>query len=57
MLCAELNHVDDEPQMRFGRVDPLLLCDVLLQDVVLERAPEIFPVDALFFSGDEEKSK
>jgi hypothetical protein len=35
---APLDHVGDEPQRRLRREDPLLLRDVLLQDVGLHRA-------------------
>src|SRR6266540_1216917 len=40
---AELERVDHEPHRRLGREDPLLLRLVLLQDVVLDRAPERRP--------------
>ena len=35
---AEGHEVADQPQMGPGREDPLLLCDVLLEDVCLQRA-------------------
>src|SRR5262249_14153046 len=37
---AELDHVDDEPHRRLGREDELLLRDVLLEDVRLDRPAE-----------------
>ena len=37
---AEGDHVGDQPHRRLHRVDELLLGDVLLEDVVLEGAPE-----------------
>jgi hypothetical protein len=47
---AELDHVDDEPQRRLRRKDPLLLGDVLLEDVGLGRAPEPVARDALLLA-------
>jgi hypothetical protein len=43
LLGAESNHVDDDPQGRPGWIDPLLLCDVLLQDIVLDGAAHLRP--------------
>ncbi len=37
---AEVDHVDNEPQVWLGREDPLFLGDVLLENVVLQSAPE-----------------
>jgi len=43
--------------MGFRRKHPFLLGDVLLQDVVLERAAQVLPVHALLFGGHQEKSE
>ncbi len=51
LVRAELDHVRDEPHARLGREDVLLLRDVLLQDVRLDRAAERFPRHALLL-GD-----
>ncbi len=47
---AELDHVDDEPHGRLGREDPLLLRDVLLEDVRLGGAAELVSRDALLLA-------
>ena len=47
---AELDHVDDEPHRRLGREDPLLLRDVLLEDVRLGGAAELVARDALLLA-------
>jgi hypothetical protein len=44
---AELDHVGHEPHGGLGREDPLLLRDVLLEDVRLDRPPELRARDAL----------
>ena len=48
---AELDHVRDEPHGRLGREDVLLLRDVLLEDVRLDRAAQRRARDALLL-GD-----
>jgi hypothetical protein len=50
---AVLHEVADEAQMGLGLEQPLLLRDVLLEDVGLEGAVEDGRVDALPFGGDE----
>ena len=50
---AELEGVDHQPHRRCWRIDVLLLCDVLLQDVVLQRARDLLPVCALLLRDDE----
>ncbi len=57
---AELDHVHDEPHGRLGRVDPLLLGDVLLEDVRLCSAPEAVARHALLLAdahvvGEEDR--
>ena len=47
---AELDHVDDEPHRRLGREDPLLLRDVLLEDVRLRGAPQLVARHALLLA-------
>ena len=47
---AELDHVDDEPHRRLGREDPLLLRDVLLEDVRLRGAAQLVARDALLLA-------
>ena len=47
---AELDHVDDEPHGRLGREDPLLLRDVLLEDVRLRGAAQLVARDALLLA-------
>ena len=55
---AELDRVGDEPQRRAGRPDPRAAADVLLEDVVLDRAAELRPVDALLLAdGDVEREQ
>jgi hypothetical protein len=44
---AVLHEVADQPQVRLRREQPLLLCDVLLEDVGLQRAVETTDVHAL----------
>ncbi len=44
---AELDGVGDQPQRRLRRPDPGAAGGVLLEDVVLDRAGELFPRDAL----------
>ena len=44
---AELDHVRHQPHRRLGREDPLLLRDVLLEDVVLDRPAQRGSLDAL----------
>jgi hypothetical protein len=51
LLRAELHHVRDEPHGRLGREDPFLLRDVLLEDVRLDRSPELRARDSLLL-GD-----
>ena len=46
-LGAERHQVADQPQVRARREDPLLLRDVLLEDVGLQRAVEALPADPL----------
>ncbi len=50
LLRAELDHVHDEPHRRLGREDPLLLRDVLLEDVRLDRPAELGALDALLLA-------
>src|SRR5712691_2121200 len=57
MLRAELHQVTDQPQMRPRWEDPLLLRDVFLQDVGLERAVQARPIDALAFGRREEEGE
>ena len=47
---AELDHVGDEPHRRLGREDALLLRDVLLEDVRLDRPAELRARDALLLA-------
>jgi hypothetical protein len=52
---AELDGVGDQSQRRAGRPDPRAAAHVLLEDVVLDRARELGPVDALLLAdGDVE---
>ena len=53
VLGAVLHEVADQAQVRLGREQPLLLRDVLLEDVGLQRAVEDPEVDALALGGDE----
>ena len=53
LLGAVLHQVADQPQVRLGREEPLLLGDVLLEDVGLQRAVQRRRVDALALGGDE----
>jgi hypothetical protein len=46
MLGAPLDHVPDQPHRRLDREAPLLLGDVLLEDVRLDRPPEPLGRDA-----------
>ena len=48
-LRAELERIDHQSQGRLGRIDVLLLRDVLFQYVVLQRPREPFPIRALLF--------
>ena len=50
LLRAELDHVRHEPHRRLGREDPLLLRDVLLEDVRLDRPAELGARDALLLA-------
>ena len=50
---AELDRVDDEPHRRLGRVEELLLGDVLLEDVVLDRPLEDGAGHARLLGGDD----
>ena len=50
---AELDHVGHEPHRRVDREAPLLLGDVLLQDVGLDRAGELLGRRALALGGDD----
>ncbi len=50
LLRAELDHVHDEPHRGLGREDPLLLRDVLLEDVRLGGAAETVARDALLLA-------
>ncbi len=54
LVRAKLHHVADESQVRFRWEHPLLLGDVLLQDVVLQRAAQVLPGDALLFGGHQQ---
>ena len=47
---AELDRVGDEPQRRARRPDPRAAAHVLLEDVVLDRAAQLRPVDALLLA-------
>ena len=47
---AELDHVGDEPHRRLGREDVLLLRDVLLEDVRLDRPAQPLARDALLLA-------
>ena len=49
-LGAPLDHVHDEPHRRRGREDPLLLRDVLLEDVRLDGAAEPLERNALLLA-------
>ena len=49
-LRAPLDHVHDEPHRRRGREDPLLLRDVLLEDVRLDGAAQPIERDALLLA-------
>jgi hypothetical protein len=53
VLRAELEQVADEAQVRLGGEEPLLLRDVLLEDVGLQRAVELAEVDALPLGGHD----
>ncbi len=50
---AVLHQIADQAQVRLGREEPLLLGDVLLEDVRLERAVQDGRVDALALGGDQ----
>ena len=50
LLRAELDHVHDEPHRGLGREDPLLLRDVLLEDVRLDRPAELGARHALLLA-------
>ncbi len=50
-LRAPLDHVGDEPHRRLDRKAPLLLGDVLLQDVGLDRAAQRLRREALLLGG------
>ena len=53
VLGAVLHQVADQAQVRLGGEQPLLLRDVLLEDVGLQRAVEDAEVDALALGGDQ----
>ena len=53
ILHAKLEGINHQPHRRLGRVDVFLLRDVLLQDVVLQRAGNFLPVGALFFRNGQ----
>ena len=53
LLGAVLHQVADQAQVRLGGEQPLLLRDVLLEDVGLQRAVELADVDALALGGDQ----
>ena len=46
MPRAPLDHVDHQPHRRIDREAPLLLSDVLLEDVGLDRARQLLGADA-----------
>ena len=48
---APLDHVGDQPHRRLDREAPLLLGDVLLEDVGLDRAAELAPAEIPFSSA------
>ena len=50
---AELEQVADQAEVRLGREHPLLLRDVLLEDVGLQRSVELLPVDPLALGSNE----
>ena len=50
VLRAVLDHVGDQPHRRLDREAPLLLRDVLLEDVGLDRAGELVRADPLAFA-------
>ena len=50
---APLDHVPDQPHRRIDREAPLLLGDVLLEDVGLDRPAELLRTDALALGGDD----
>ncbi len=50
---SELQGIDHQPHGRRGRKDVLLLRDVFLENVVLQRARNLFPIAALFFDGHQ----
>ena len=50
---SELDGVDHQPHGGRGRKDVFLLRDVFLQDVVLQRARDLFPVAALLLDGHQ----
>ena len=50
---AELDHVDHEPHRGLRREDPFLLCDVLLEDVRLDRPAQLRARDTLLLSDTE----
>src|ERR1022692_4210311 len=45
-LRSELKGVDHQPHRRRGRIDVFLLRDVFLENVVLDRSGNLFPVRA-----------
>ena len=53
VLRAPLEHVDDAAQRGLRWEDPGMLCLVLLQDVVLDGAPEHIGRDPLFLRGGD----
>src|SRR5712691_3724465 len=50
LLRAELDHVRDQPHRRLGREDELLLRDVLLEDVRLDRPAKLRAGNALLLA-------
>src|SRR5256885_6798318 len=42
-MRAELEGIDDQPHGRAGRIDVFLLCDVFLENVVLNGAGDFLP--------------
>ena len=53
VLRREDDRVAHQPHRGPGRIDPLLLRDVLLDDVILDRPGEFSPVETALFGGDE----
>jgi hypothetical protein len=51
---GELDDVGNDPHRRLGRIDIGVADHEFLEDVVLHRAGELGPLDALFLAGDDE---